>query len=1099
VRFPLVLLVFLPTLLFGQGFSQLSDLLESHKQYPSEQSSAHLHQHLSTFTQSDLFAAAQLILHDELPRPTERSTFAFAVDVAGLELHRRHRAGASLQLLLERATTLAEQSDAERAFSFYMIDSSVASLSSEQQRRAFDFLASFELAFYADHSLESTLLQIKAMNHLLAQPALAAPQSVRRIAQLLNAYEALALDIQAPVELRRAVLKGLGTRGSKLHSASLLTLISDDQASHSRFAPALMLCLADLGELGALPYIRQEAHENASERVHAAALQAHFRLAPERSATFLARVRGRFQGRFVSAFVQTHASFFYQALRAPDAVTRRSLLSLYAFLPRLERADLRRQWISELGDLSAVTQISLLSTLRADLSVSEKEQLLEELLPVGSTFNLRQDLRREVQAQNLRVQASPLAAQPLLHSPPMRSSRTYLDSQEYGDCGYLANGFVFGLDALGHTALYGGLDGGHTMRSVEVMNSFNAVDTGLWSEIQSYEGRPYWGSFTLSNHTLDFDDRQRVMATAIGLIGQDITYPVLPDPDLLRYDGGTSGRVEPHEITGLRCDGLPEYTYEYHGMDLWGVNGESGRYDVSDPANVWDHNDFFSDFDCNPNTELAPVVQCGRVANTSTFLQEPARIDLPSYDLAQSREGDTVHISLRASDTSGIHYIGVLHLDSWFYSPIQPQHPLDGSMTFDFSVQQPEAGPIHFFAMDNGGNMPEFASMAYLLGSSTGEIQMAADAHELWLCDPAQFHDLSSANPLAREWDFGDGQFSSEAHPTHYYSEPGSYTVSLRHFNGESWTVLTSPNFVSLFEDEQVELLSASFDQWPPTNWSTGAWQQGNWHIDGLSPQVAYANVAEGSSTTLTTAPFDLSSVQGGQVEMDIFQEWSFTYWYNYDRLRVEISVGTGPWTQLASWQHDEDEWLHRVVSLPSATSDTARLRFIHEDDNAWGTTLDNIAVHGQVHSYTLSGSVHQPDGSPLAGVSIEAGLTSVLDGSFQRQVRHGTALHFAPQAQGFHFEPASIDIDLVTAPVALSFLALPDALAAPECLLLYVIDDSVHLTWNPAAGASSYCVESSERINGDFQVDTSGVFAEESWVAPLAGSSRVYRVRALR
>lgn len=34
-------------------------------------------------------------------------------------------------------------------------------------------------------------------------------------------------------------------------------------------------------------------------------------------------------------------------------------------------------------------------------------------------------------------------------------------------------------------------------------------------------------------------------------------------------------------------------------------------------------------------------------------------------------------------------------------------------------------------------------------------------------------------DPVAYLWDFGDGETSTESNPTHIYSRPGKYTVSL--------------------------------------------------------------------------------------------------------------------------------------------------------------------------------------------------------------------------------------------------------------------------------------------------------------------------------
>jgi PKD repeat protein/C1A family cysteine protease len=41
------------------------------------------------------------------------------------------------------------------------------------------------------------------------------------------------------------------------------------------------------------------------------------------------------------------------------------------------------------------------------------------------------------------------------------------------------------------------------------------------------------------------------------------------------------------------------------------------------------------------------------------------------------------------------------------------------------------------------------------------------------------FHDQSVGNPVAWSWSFGDGQVSTEQHPTHRYTAPGTYTVTL--------------------------------------------------------------------------------------------------------------------------------------------------------------------------------------------------------------------------------------------------------------------------------------------------------------------------------
>jgi hypothetical protein len=44
---------------------------------------------------------------------------------------------------------------------------------------------------------------------------------------------------------------------------------------------------------------------------------------------------------------------------------------------------------------------------------------------------------------------------------------------------------------------------------------------------------------------------------------------------------------------------------------------------------------------------------------------------------------------------------------------------------------------------------------------------------------PVRFIDTSVGDPIAWEWDFGDGATSREQNPTHTYSSPGRYTVQM--------------------------------------------------------------------------------------------------------------------------------------------------------------------------------------------------------------------------------------------------------------------------------------------------------------------------------
>jgi plastocyanin len=55
-----------------------------------------------------------------------------------------------------------------------------------------------------------------------------------------------------------------------------------------------------------------------------------------------------------------------------------------------------------------------------------------------------------------------------------------------------------------------------------------------------------------------------------------------------------------------------------------------------------------------------------------------------------------------------------------------------------------------------------------------------------------QFIDISLGDIVLWNWDFGDGGTSSEQNPSHTYTEPGTYTVSLRVFNEVNGSHITT-------------------------------------------------------------------------------------------------------------------------------------------------------------------------------------------------------------------------------------------------------------------------------------------------------------------
>lgn len=61
-----------------------------------------------------------------------------------------------------------------------------------------------------------------------------------------------------------------------------------------------------------------------------------------------------------------------------------------------------------------------------------------------------------------------------------------------------------------------------------------------------------------------------------------------------------------------------------------------------------------------------------------------------------------------------------------------------------------------------------------------------------------QFIDLSANDPTGWDWDFGDGNHSTEQNPEHEYAEPGLCTVSLFVFNAAGSDTETKTDLIEV-------------------------------------------------------------------------------------------------------------------------------------------------------------------------------------------------------------------------------------------------------------------------------------------------------------
>jgi PKD repeat protein len=100
-----------------------------------------------------------------------------------------------------------------------------------------------------------------------------------------------------------------------------------------------------------------------------------------------------------------------------------------------------------------------------------------------------------------------------------------------------------------------------------------------------------------------------------------------------------------------------------------------------------------------------------------------------------------------------------------------------------------------------------------------------------------QFHDTSSGLPVAWVWSFGDGGTSSDRNPSHTYSHPGAYTVTLTAMNGSVSGTHSEPGYVTVTSVDTP--IIANFANATPRDGSVPLTVQ--FHDDSTGLPVAWA------------------------------------------------------------------------------------------------------------------------------------------------------------------------------------------------------------------------------------------------------------------
>lgn len=128
------------------------------------------------------------------------------------------------------------------------------------------------------------------------------------------------------------------------------------------------------------------------------------------------------------------------------------------------------------------------------------------------------------------------------------------------------------------------------------------------------------------------------------------------------------------------------------------------------------------------------------------------------------------------------------------------------------------------------------------------------------------------------QWDFGDGQYSTEQHPTHEYTSPGDYVVEL----------IAKNEFGQSGSSEEVEIIAASSEQ-SSLQKLLNTWTLTSAILDGTPRTSDFAGLVLTISGTFTSP--------GG------------TYTYSFTGTRPNPS----PWPASGTWKFDADPTLQII------------------------------------------------------------------------------------------------------------------------------------------------------------------------------------------
>lgn len=379
--------------------------------------------------------------------------------------------------------------------------------------------------------------------------------------------------------------------------------------------------------------------------------------------------------------------------------------------------------------------------------------------------------------------------------------------------------------------------------------------------------------------------------------------------DVLREDGNRFTDVFLVETSQVAAGSVLPYRFSLTTAEATDANGPSTA-----PS--------FGSFVGSPTYKVGFAVYSTAATNLGTT-------DSTNLVVAFLDETSGVLADFTVTPTAGVAPLTVQFTDASSGTPTAWAWDFDN----DGSVDSNERNPLHTYTTPGTYTVRLVAGNATSQGESikTDVVRAIGPVAPEFSATPTsgtapltvQFTDLSTEQPTAWSWDFGDGSTPATGqNPMHTYTTAGTYTVSLTATNEAGAQTITKPGLVQVFEpvvagftltpSSGVVPLAVTF-----TNMSTGAtsyvWDFGDGSPTSTNPNPVHSYTSSGTfDVTLTaTGPGGVDTVtQTGAVMGFGMVNASFTISANSAYTNQTISLNASastPMGQITSYEWDFD------------------------------------------------------------------------------------------------------------------------------------------------------------------------------------------------